>query len=62
MLVAHCAGLGVALFIGLAKWFDAGGIVEFLQAAAVGCFVSSLVTFPCSVVQMVVRAFRDRRP
>jgi hypothetical protein len=73
MMVAHCAGpvavlsyLFIALLVLLVALIrqdlpEIPGVGQLLFPIAIGCFVSSLVGFPCSVVQMVGRAFRDRR-
>jgi hypothetical protein len=69
-MAAHCVGPGAILVMLLLALFSVvteqswRGLPEpgqVLWLVAVGCFASSIVGFPSSVVQMVIRAFRDRR-
>jgi hypothetical protein len=63
MIVAHCIGPVVALFIKLLASGSSGLVVSgfsFEGVLAVGCFVSSLISFPASVVNSVAIAVRLR--
>ena len=74
MLVAHCLVPGFFLLFAcpyclseLSNWLsgspptlDAESVRVFLLTLARVCFVSSMVSFPASVLQMIVRALRQR--
>jgi hypothetical protein len=67
MLVAHCTAPVLALFVlGLPALFGAGDLRERRSEIFLGmgivCFVSSLLSFPASVLQMIVRAFAQSPP
>ena len=65
MLVAHCAGPVVGLvFVPLQTVFRQAGPHDWLLSnfgpIVTGCFISSLISFPISVLRMVVLAVRRR--
>ena len=53
LIVAHCVGPALALFIKFLTCDTSGLVISglsFTQVLAAGCFVSSLVSFPASIV------------
>ncbi len=56
MIVAHCTAPALALVLAVPMVINRPS--AFVQALAIACFVSSLVSFPASVLRMVVVAIR----
>ncbi len=63
LIVAHCVGPALALFIKLLTFDTSGRVISGLtlaQVLAAGCFVSSLISFPVSIMRMVCVAVMRR--